>query len=53
MDKDKAIRFLQALACCSESSLCDIYPWKGTKDCDDTSFSKELIVEAIKITRGE
>ena len=53
MVKDKAIKVLQAVACCAELNLCNMCPWNGTKDCEDTAFSKQLIIEAVKATRGE
>lgn len=53
MDKDKAIKILQAVACCTILDSCDMCPWNWTKDCKDTAFSKELVGEAIKAVNGE
>lgn len=53
MDKDKAIKILQAVACCTILDSCDMCPWYKTKDCIGTAFSKELVGEAIKAVSGE
>ena len=50
MDKERALDIIKAHACCSfatiENKLCDVCPWKDSKDCvEATRIDEKLVIK--------
>ena len=48
MNQKTAIDILLAHACCALGNWCQLCPWNGTKDCEETVFNN-VLDKAIKI----